>query len=399
MTTGPGRTPDHVSHQRTGPERVWRKSMPEETELSEIIGEIYDAALDPAMWPVVIGRVVAFCKGQAGCIIIRDLARQTSRIEYSAGFPARYFRVNIHRYFRLPSLEAILSSADMGEVIRISDLLGAERFGRARFYRNWLRPHGWSDLLLVPVSTSKGNHVIIAMARRDRPAAGQDPIRLVAPHLEQALKISRPLVTTETQATSFAATLDGFKPGIFLLDRKGNLVQANSSGETMLKEARILHIFGGDLRFRDMAADQLIRGAIAASHEGRPGDRPSAVDTQMILQNGDRYIARLLPLEGSTQQSDGVRLNAVLALFIYQAELETASPLRFIAETYDLTPAEMRVFLAVVQIGGVPEAAEVLGIARNTTRVLLQRVYNKTGVNRQAELAKLLASFSTPLVH
>ena len=382
---------------RRGPESLWRKSMQEEAELSEIIGEIYDAALDPAAWPAVIGRVVAFCEGQAGCIIIRDLARQTSKIEYSVGFPTRYYGLNIDRYLRLPRADAVLSSANIGEIIRISDLMSAARFGRAHFFRNWLMPNGWSELLFVPIRKCASNCVIIAMARSDGQKKDErDPIQLVSPHLEQAFKISRPFETRETQVASFEATLDGLKPGIFLLDRKGSIVQANRSGETMLKEARILHMFGGELRFKDAAADQLMRGAIAAAREGPLTDDLSAVGTQMILQNGDRYIARLLPLQGGAQRSNG-SLTATLALFVYPADLETTSPLRLIAETYNLTSAEMRVFLAVVQIGGVPEAAEVLGIARNTMRVLLQRVYNKTGINRQADLAKLLASFSTPL--
>jgi DNA-binding CsgD family transcriptional regulator len=373
--------------------------MQEETELSEIIGEIYGAALDPAMWPAVIEKVVVFCEGQAGCIIIRDLARQTTVIEYSVGCPAGNYPKNIHRHLRFSVVDTVLSSADIGDVIRISDLTGASKFNRSRYYRNWLMPNGWSDLLLAPISKCGNTYLVIAITGGNRRKTDDcDPIQLVAPHLEQAFKISRPLMARETQLASFEAALDRLKPGIFLLDRKGSVVQANRGGETMLKEAHVLHMPGGELRFRDAAADQLMRGAIAAAREDSPRNDLPAVGTQMILQNGERYIARLLPLQKRPQKSNGVGTTAVLALFVYEAELETTSPLRLIADAYKLTPAEMRVFLAIVQIGGVPEAAEGLGIARNTMRALLQRVYNKTGINRQADLAKLLASFSTPLV-
>ena len=53
--------------------------------------------------------------------------------------------------------------------------------------------------------------------------------------------------------------------------------------------------------------------------------------------------------------------------------------------------------LAIVEIGGVPAAAEVLGIAATTVRTHLSRIYEKTGINRQADLVKLVAGFSSPL--
>jgi FixJ family two-component response regulator len=55
------------------------------------------------------------------------------------------------------------------------------------------------------------------------------------------------------------------------------------------------------------------------------------------------------------------------------------------------------VLLAIVEIGGVPAAAEVLGIAQTTVRTHLSRIYEKTGINRQADLVKLVAGFSSPL--
>ena len=45
--------------------------------------------------------------------------------------------------------------------------------------------------------------------------------------------------------------------------------------------------------------------------------------------------------------------------------------------------------LAVVQVGGVPEVAEALGIGEATVKTHLQRLFAKTDTSRQAELVKL----------
>lgn len=58
----------------------------------------------------------------------------------------------------------------------------------------------------------------------------------------------------------------------------------------------------------------------------------------------------------------------------------------------------MRVTLAVVEVGGAPEVAEMLGIAASTVKTHLGRIYEKTGAVRQADLVKLVAGFAIPQI-
>jgi DNA-binding CsgD family transcriptional regulator len=53
--------------------------------------------------------------------------------------------------------------------------------------------------------------------------------------------------------------------------------------------------------------------------------------------------------------------------------------------------------MAIVQIGGVPDVAPVLGIAETRVKTHLQHVFEKTGTKRQADLVKLVAGFVNPL--
>jgi DNA-binding NarL/FixJ family response regulator len=55
------------------------------------------------------------------------------------------------------------------------------------------------------------------------------------------------------------------------------------------------------------------------------------------------------------------------------------------------------VLLAIVEVGGVPEVADALGVAESTINSHVKRLYRKTGVNRRADLIKLVASYSSPL--
>jgi DNA-binding CsgD family transcriptional regulator len=61
-----------------------------------------------------------------------------------------------------------------------------------------------------------------------------------------------------------------------------------------------------------------------------------------------------------------------------------------IAKQYKLTPGELRVLRAVIEIGGVPTIADALGIKPATVRSHLHHVFEKTGAKRQIDLVKLV---------
>jgi DNA-binding CsgD family transcriptional regulator len=69
-----------------------------------------------------------------------------------------------------------------------------------------------------------------------------------------------------------------------------------------------------------------------------------------------------------------------------------------IAKVFRLTPTELNVLLAIVEVGGAPEVAEFLGIAVSTVKTHLARVYDKTGAKRHADLVKLVAGYANPLI-
>jgi DNA-binding NarL/FixJ family response regulator len=54
----------------------------------------------------------------------------------------------------------------------------------------------------------------------------------------------------------------------------------------------------------------------------------------------------------------------------------------------------MRVLLAIVEVGGVPEVAGVLGTSEATVKTHLHHVFEKTGATGQADLVKLTAGYT-----
>jgi hypothetical protein len=80
-----------------------------------------------------------------------------------------------------------------------------------------------------------------------------------------------------------------------------------------------------------------------------------SVALPLRAQDGTRYVAHALPLTSGARRLAGIVYSATTALFIRKVAIETLSSPDIIARAYKLTPAELRVLLAIVDIGGVPE--------------------------------------------
>jgi DNA-binding CsgD family transcriptional regulator len=196
-----------------------------------------------------------------------------------------------------------------------------------------------------------------------------------------------------TEAATLADALDGLGAGLFVVDATGRIVHANTSGRAMLQERRILRSADGRLAACEARAAAALRQLLLKA--AGPDARPSAVP----LSEGDgrHYVAHLVPLASGARHS-GAGYPAVAAVLVHRAAIETHCQPEIIAELYNLTPSELRVLLAIVEAGGVAETAERLGIAEATVKTHLHRVFGKTGASRQADLVKLVAGFSNPLV-
>jgi len=200
----------------------------------------------------------------------------------------------------------------------------------------------------------------------------------------------------KVEAATLADTLDGLAAGMFLVDAVGRIVHANARGHAILVDAKILRGLGGRLSATDLQADKTLSDVFAAAETGDAaiGARGIAVP---LARDDERWVAHVLPLTSGARRQAGIAYAAVAAVFVRKAALDLPSPLETLSDLYALTPAELRVLMAIVEIGGVPEVAPVLGISETTVKTHLSRLFEKTGTKRQADLVKLVAAFMSPL--
>jgi DNA-binding CsgD family transcriptional regulator len=238
-----------------------------------------------------------------------------------------------------------------------------------------------------------------AAARRPgRPAFDEADKRDLAhllPHVERVLELSWELACERSGRHALLDVLDQLSTAIVVVDAEARPIMINAAAEDILGLGDGMTVHGRRLealwhgeRTRMM---QLIASACAPPNGPASGvgghlkiTRPSGLRPFLVIVN---------PLP--TPFCDGVgRQRRVAAVVIKDTQAEphtSAASRQEIAELYELTPAEEKLLDLILDGSGLFEAAEQLGVSRNTARTHMKRIYAKTGTRRQAELVRRLA--------
>jgi DNA-binding CsgD family transcriptional regulator/PAS domain-containing protein len=380
-----------------------RSAMHEAEQLSAVIGDIYDAALDPTLWVDVLRKTRAFIGGWAIALSWKDaVAKRGGSFFEEGNQDPRYRDLYFEKYIKLDPFTMTQFVVEVEEPKSFLEVLSHDELIQTRIYKEWAQPQGIVDALMCLIDKSATSVGFLVVFRHERDGfvddATRDRARLIIPHIRRATLIGKVIDLEKAEAASLADTLDGISAGMFLVDATGRIVHANSAGHVMLEAADVLHAKAGRLAVNDPRADQALADTFASAGNGDAAVGIKGVAVPLVARGGERYVAHVLPLTSGARRQAGTSYAAVAALFVHKAALDTPAPPEAIAKAYKLTPMELRVLLAVVEVGGVPEVAEALGIADTTVRTHLRRAYEKTGVNRQADLVKLVAAFTNPLL-
>jgi DNA-binding NarL/FixJ family response regulator len=197
------------------------------------------------------------------------------------------------------------------------------------------------------------------------------------------------------RALDLASALDHLASGFFLTDAKGRIVHANASGEALLNEAHVLRRARGLLAAVDVEADAALHDAICAAAAGDEAMGTKGLAMALASQDDIRYIANVLPLTSGARRQAGRAHGATAAVFVRKAGLDMPSALETIAQAYKLTARELSVLIGIVEVGGIPDVAAVLGLSDATVKTYLRTIFRKTATSRQADLVKLVAGLAS----
>lgn len=371
---------------------ILRNDSYDPQELSDVIGDIHAAAVDRPLWTGAIGRAARFIRGTGTVLYSKDAANQVGRVRYMTGIEPSYTQLYFDKY-------AMLGPTTRGQPIL--GMMSRPELLETRLYREWMRPQGFVDVVDAVVDKTTAGVAVFTVFRSERDGVVNDDVRhrmrMIVPHIRRAVLIGRMFDLKAVEIAAYADTLDGLNFGMCLVDAKGRIIHINAAGHAIITVSDALHSVGGRLVARDARVEKTLREILvtAGQQDAVPGMMEIALP--LIGKDNERYVVHVLPLTSGAHHRAGGTSAAAAALFIRRATLEMPSTLEVIGKTFKLTPTELRVLSAIVEVGGVPEVAATLGVAATTIKTHLGRLFEKTGAKRQADLVKLAAGYATPL--
>ena len=364
---------------------------------SSLLGEIYDAAVEPALRSGALEQVSHYVGGCAATILSRDSARLSIEIHQHFGTESRFRQLYRDRYVELDPLIDRHRTLAAEQTIGVTDVMPHADFMATSFYREWVEPQGAIDLATVALEKSAARTTILQVLRHRSRGTVDEPMRermrLLAPHLQRSKIMGRQIRARSHTVDDLADVLDGLSTAVCLLDADGRVMHANAACRRLFADANLLALVGDRIVARNTHADKIFRslceidaGSGILSAARRQIELATSVD-------GQHYLLQAFPLKRDRSLSRDV---AATALFVQKASTTPWLAADAIASAFRLTPSELRVLMAIVEIGGVPDIAAKLGIAETTVKTHLGRLFEKTGAGRQADLVKIAAGFAVP---
>lgn len=352
-------------------------------EFDDIIDRIYEASVMPEAWPNTLSDIARFSKSVGGLLFtsrgsdfqyVSSPELQNYMLEFmSGGWNARNDRPS-----RLFARQHAGFLTDL-------DVYTGEELDRNPMFTEFLRPRGFGWGAASAITVPSGERIVFDFERafEDGPVPTDIVTRLddLRPHLARAATLSARLRLQAVQVAADVLEMVGLPAAV--LGRQGQALAMNRSCQTLLgKTARD----GRRFSLVDTAADRMLLSAIEAL--------PVTVQVTTCSipiparEEAPPAVAHLLPIRRSARDLFTAASAILIITYLAQDQLPGLTVLEGL---FDLTPAEARVARGIIECRTVDQIATNSGTSSQTVRTQLKSVMEKVGVNRQAELVRLLS--------
>ncbi|MEZ0170502.1 LuxR C-terminal-related transcriptional regulator [Microvirga sp. TS319] len=368
--------------------------------LSELIGAIYDCALDPGGWETTLSAIADTFDCAVVSLTLNDLHHNRFLLNKAVGWKPELLRLKSERHVgeinaRLTEWLALQPSID--ELFVTSVHLSSEYIRQSLYVEECLKPQGIVDIMHMFLMYTHRQFSEIGLGRHARQGIITEREielgRLLLPHLRKAVTISGILDMQVIVRDRMAEALDALLCGVVLTDERGRILHANRSAERMMSDGHPIRSVRNVLSASAPAASRELRKAIMLAARDKAQIGPASAIRLPDASLSPLY-AYVLPLTAGKIRT---RLHPRAAAAVFVGGPDDRSRTDLLARAFDLTSAEMRVLESLVAGHTLAETARHLGVAPSTAKTHLDHIFAKTGVSRQTELIRLAMQMALPV--
>lgn len=372
-------------------------------KLSELIGQIYQAASDTACADDLArtiasafdseSGVILFCRktldGEAklptltGFLSGTDNNDERARIAYASYYHERN-EWWIHYWDKSVPPEIVLGQ----ELISANAVLRSE-------WSDYLRMTGIFHLLGAQFVIAGGLLGVVGIhrAQRRKPFDEQDKqkMALLLPHLQRALQLRERLAMAEQHGALTLDVLDGLTVGVVLVATDCRILFANQIAELALCAQHGFRVCQSRLQPLDSGEAQAFELMVQEAAITGAGQGTSSGGTLYLTLSCN---AKLPVLVSPMKTGEGGLFPAVPAAMV-TFSLPNGNIMvteQALARCYGLTAAEARLYAALIAGQELADYAEAQKVGVGTVKTHLKSIFEKTGCHRQIDLVRTALS-------
>jgi DNA-binding CsgD family transcriptional regulator len=371
--------------------------MTREERALQLIGILYQAALDPSGWnDFVKGLSEAYRGAPVRLALIPPGSPpegQHYMIDLSEEYAASFLE---HFTGGLPwSSELIAEYASRWSCL--DDLFSGVELRRTEFYQAWMKPQKLPAVwpIGVPILDQDGLPIggLTVFRRAGGQAFREDEIalgELLVPHLRAAVCVGTRLSGVQRERLALAEVMDRLPLGVILFDRKRQPIVTNRSAQQILALEDGFALGPNGPYAADPHDNKALRKLVESVFEPEPGREIETGGFIAVKRpSGKRaFVVMATPLLAAPPGSESTE--AVVSVHIADPETGQLSATEVLETVYSLTTAEADLVRLLAGGHSLEAAAELRGVTMNTVRSQLKQVFAKTDTKRQAELVRLV---------
>lgn len=360
----------------------------------DLIGLIYEGPLEDIPWQAALENIRGLFNANHALLILRPTSAQERglTIRASGGQPI----VTTPDYYDYGyALDPFIGLPE-SSITTVDDLIGEEHWTTSPFYLQFVQSANIRYIMGANFRTRGG---VDCRFRVCRPlSAGTfapDDVglaQLMLPHFKRAVHLHTCVDQLTSERELYSATVDRMMVGTLLFDETLTLLRINSVARDMLDEKDGLELRQSGLVATYLSAEnQELQRLITKALAPMPvGARPRLTEAMALTRPSGRaklgIIVNAVPLN---EWSEGKHRPTVV-VYLRDPDRKSDASSAVIRRLFDFTKAEAELALLLASGKTLDEAADELGIRKNTVRAQLRSIFSKTGVTRQTSLVHVL---------
>gem|GEM_PF-6568793 len=369
-------------------------------QIQDIISELNGTIQDVSNWKRVLQLLVKLFNGNQAYLNLLD--KKTDRPVFVAS--SSDDEDFVRQYWDEKETEDPWLSISKGmrelSVATDTDLIDDEDLLSSRFYKEILEPNNYRYLLNgMPVHNTefRASLGILRPSSSGRfSSAEREILSHLLPHFKTALLVYLELSRNALRIRGLSeGILSAFGFGVLLINQDSDVLMQNELASAILASQNTVKVV--DNHVIAQGSDRLtssLRNLNKSLAEGPAGDR--FFDIMTLRLGPEEGIAVLRVVIGSIKlrmESHMIRDPRVPRAFVMLLDPDQVNQSvdhTYLKSRYSLSRAEIRIAEAIVVGMSVSKMAEMFDVSAETIRTQLKAVYQKTGVNSQVALSRLI---------